>query len=85
MVTETQSDENGDNINTLKKPKKRGEYVKWTSKEIEAIKRSLGRFIALRKIPQKYDCLLAIKNEPILKNRDWQKVKFQVANLIKKQ
>lgn len=69
----------------LTKSKKRGEYVRWTSNEIGAIKRSLGRFIALRKIPQKYDCLLAMKNEPILKDRDWKKIKFQVANLIKKQ
>lgn len=52
--------------------------------EINAIKRSLGKFIAPRKIPQQHDCLLAIKNEPILKNRDWKKIKFQVANIIKK-
>lgn len=45
---------------------------------------SLGKFVALRKIPQQHDCLLAIKHEPILKNRDWKKIKFQVANIIKK-
>ncbi|XP_060875396.1 uncharacterized protein LOC132952418 [Metopolophium dirhodum] len=61
-----------------KKSKKRGDYIKWTMAEINAIKRSLGKFIALRKIPQQHDCLLAIKNEPILKNRDWKKIKFQV-------
>lgn len=63
---------------------KSGDYVKWTSKELEAVKRSPDKFVALQKIPQKYNCLLAIKNEPILKNRDWKKVKFQVAILIKK-
>lgn len=60
------------------------DYVKWSKEEIKAIERSLGKFIALHKIPQQYDCLLAIKNGPILKNRSWRKIKFQVANLIKK-
>lgn len=66
------------------KSNKRGDYIKWSTSEKDAIKRSLGKFIELRKIPQQHDCLLAIKNEPALKNRDWKKVKFQVANLIKK-
>lgn len=77
-------DDGGDDKIKLKKSKTRGDYVRWSHQEIEAIKRSLGRFIALRKIPQKHDCLLAMKNEPVLKNREWKKLKFQVANLIKK-
>jgi len=52
--------------------------------ELDAIKRSLGTFISLGKIPEQHDCLTAIKNEPILKNRPWKKSKYQVANLIKK-
>lgn len=67
-----------------KQSKSRIDYVKWSVEELDAIKRSLGKFIALNKIPQQHDCLLAIKNEPILKNRPWKKVKYQVANLIKK-
>lgn len=64
--------------------KKARDYVKWTSSEINAIKRSMHKFIAMHKIPQQYDCLLAIKHEPALKNRSWKKIKFQVANLINK-
>lgn len=71
-------------ITVVKKTKKRGDYIRWTMAEIDAIKRCLGKFIALRKTPQQHDCLLAIKHEPILKNRDWKKIKFQVANIIKK-
>jgi len=62
----------------------RGDYIKWSDSEINAIKRAMGQFIALHKIPQQHDCLLAIKNEPALKKRSWKKIKFQVANLIKK-
>eukprot|EP00102_Acyrthosiphon_pisum_P026310 XP_016663520.1 PREDICTED: uncharacterized protein LOC107884922 [Acyrthosiphon pisum] len=62
----------------------RGDYVKWSESEINAVKRAMGKFIALHKIPQQHDCLLAIKNEPALKKRNWKKIKFQVANLIKK-
>lgn len=52
-----------------KSSKSRGDYFKWSNAEIAAIKRSMIRFIALRKIPQQYDCLLALKNEPALKKR----------------
>jgi len=62
----------------------RGDYVKWSDAEINVIKCAMGKFIALQKIPQRHDCLLAIKNEPALKKRSWKKIKFQVANLIKK-
>lgn len=64
---------------------KRTQYKVWTAKELEALKRSLGKFIKLGKIPQQHDCLLAMKNEPILVDRGWKNLKFQVANLIKKQ
>jgi len=68
----------------IKNSKKRGDYQRWTNIEMQAIKRQLSKFIALKKIPQQHDCLLAIKNEPALKNRNWEKIKFQVANIIKK-
>lgn len=85
-------DEHGDGskqetkISSNRKPKSRTrvDYIKWSNAEIEAVKRSLGKFIALRKIPQQNDCLLAMKKEPILNTRSWKKIKFQVANIIKK-
>lgn len=69
---------------TGQKKKKRVNYIKWSECEINAVKRSLGKFIALRKIPQQHDCLHALQKEPILKNRSWKNLKFQVANIIKK-
>lgn len=62
----------------------RSDYVKCSDAEVNAIKRTMGKFIASHKIPRQHDCLLAIKNEPALKKRSWKKIKFQVANLIKK-
>ena len=63
---------------------KRGDYKRWTDIEMQAIKKQLSWFISLKKIPQQHDCLLAMKNEPALKNRSWKNIKFQVANIIKK-
>lgn len=60
-------------------------YKVWTAKELEAVKRSPGKLISLGKIPQQHDCLLAMKNEPILVDRGWKNIKFRVGNLIKKQ
>lgn len=68
----------------MKNTKKRGDYQRWTTAEMQAIKRQLSQLISLKKIPQQHDCLLAIKNEPALRNRNWKKIKFQVANIIKK-
>lgn len=70
--------------NRKQSSKKRVDYIKWSNDEIKAVERSLEKFIALRKIPQQHDCLLAMKKEPILNKRSWKKIKFQVANTIKK-
>lgn len=51
----------------------RNDYVKLSYSEINAIKRAMGKFIALHKIPQQHDCLLAIKNEPALKKKKLKK------------
>lgn len=67
-----------------KKKNSRINYIKWTETEISAIKRTMSKFIALHKIPQQHDRLLAIQQEPVLQNRNWKKIKFQVVNLIKK-
>jgi len=67
-----------------KNTKKRGDYQRWTNAEMQAIKRQLSQFISPKKIPQQHDCLLSIIKEPALRNRNWQKIKFQVSNIIKK-
>ncbi|XP_022179916.1 uncharacterized protein LOC111040345 [Myzus persicae] len=62
---------------SVTKTKTRVDYIKWSNGEMEALKRFFGKFIALHKIPQQHDCLLAIKKEPALGKRPWKKIKFQ--------
>jgi hypothetical protein len=56
---------------------------RWSEAEKSAVKRQLSKFIKLRKVPGKVDCLNAINNEPALKPHydNWQKIKFCVRNM----
>lgn len=55
----------------------------WTSRERNAVQRGMAKFIALRKVPGKTDCLLCIgKESPVLRSRTWKDIKYFVHNEI---
>ncbi|XP_034545263.1 RNA polymerase-associated protein LEO1-like [Notolabrus celidotus] len=55
----------------------------WTDKERTAVKRRLAKFIALKKVPAKQDCLMCIGQESsVLRTRTWKDVKYFVYNEI---
>ncbi|KAI4830843.1 hypothetical protein KUCAC02_002449 [Chaenocephalus aceratus] len=54
----------------------------WTSKEKAAVRRQLGRFITLQRVPGKEPCVTALEAEPVLCSRSWKDVKNQVYNSI---
>lgn len=57
----------------------------WTPQERSAVKRRLTKFIALKKVPTKQDCLMCIaKESPALRARTWKDVKYYVYNEILK-
>ncbi|XP_041825546.1 uncharacterized protein LOC121629815 [Melanotaenia boesemani] len=57
----------------------------WTDKERTAVKRQLAKFIALKKVPAKEDCMMCIcKESPVLRTRSWKDVKYFVYNEIVK-
>ncbi|XP_074548966.1 uncharacterized protein LOC141807087 [Halichoeres trimaculatus] len=79
-VTKEQSDGNSPDIEAKKQGKR-----PWTEKERNAVKRRLTKFIALKKVPAKQDCLMCIaKESPALKARTWKDVKYFVYNEIVK-
>lgn len=66
------------------KVKKQGKRP-WNGQERTAVKRHLGKFIALRKIPAKQDCLMCIdKESSVLRARRWTDVEYFVYNEIVK-
>ncbi|XP_054863044.1 RNA polymerase-associated protein LEO1-like isoform X2 [Amphiprion ocellaris] len=57
----------------------------WNERERTAVKRHLGKFIALQKVPTKQDCLMCIdKESSVLRARRWTDVKYFVYNEIVK-
>ncbi|XP_054869079.1 uncharacterized protein LOC129349540 [Amphiprion ocellaris] len=57
----------------------------WNDQERTAVKRHLGKFIALKKVPAKQDCLMCIdKESSVLRARTWKDVKYFVYNEIVK-
>jgi hypothetical protein len=45
----------------------------------------MAKFISLRRVPAKTDCMLCIaKESPVLSNRTWRDVKYYVHNAIVK-
>ncbi|XP_049460246.1 uncharacterized protein LOC125905953 [Epinephelus fuscoguttatus] len=58
---------------------------RWSFEERTAVQRRMARFVALRKVPAKNDCLLCIEKEsPVLSTRTWKDVKYCVYNEILK-
>ncbi|XP_053366395.1 uncharacterized protein si:ch211-266o15.1 isoform X2 [Clarias gariepinus] len=56
---------------------------KWKNEEQEAVRRQLGNYISISKVPGKIDCLDCIRAEPqALKSRTWMDVKYYVYNTI---
>ena len=64
------------------KRRKTGERRTWSTAEKEAVKRQLGKYFRLKKIPGKADCETAKRNEPTLHGRSWTQIKFYVKNSI---
>ncbi|XP_051803216.1 sarcoplasmic reticulum histidine-rich calcium-binding protein-like isoform X1 [Acanthochromis polyacanthus] len=57
----------------------------WNDQERSAVKRHLGKFIALKKVPAKQHCLMCIdKESSVLRARRWTDVKYFVYNEIVK-
>ncbi|XP_049895877.1 uncharacterized protein LOC126387392 [Epinephelus moara] len=57
----------------------------WSVEERTAVQRRMTKFVALRKVPAKNDCLLCIEKEsPVLSTRTWKDVKYFVYNEIVK-
>ncbi|TRY91274.1 hypothetical protein DNTS_035671, partial [Danionella cerebrum] len=55
----------------------------WTKEERTAVQQNMSKFVALRRVPGKNDCLLCIgKASPVLSNRTWKDVKYFVYNEI---
>lgn len=52
----------------------------WSSSEKEAVKRQLGKYFAVEKLPGKNEIETAIKKEPVLRNRPWAQIKFFIKN-----
>ena len=64
------------------KRRKTGGRRTWSTAEKEAVKRQLGKYFRLKKVPGKADCEMAKRNEPILHERAWNQIKFYVKNNI---
>ncbi|XP_067352979.1 uncharacterized protein [Channa argus] len=57
----------------------------WTEQEKTAVQKNMAKFVALRRVPAKNDCLLCIgKASPVLSARTWKDVKYFVYNEIVK-
>lgn len=54
----------------------------WRSEEQGAVKRTLGKFFALRKVPGKAECQSCLDANPVLRSRSWVDIKNFVHNTI---
>uniref|UniRef100_A0A1A8FUQ7 Si:ch73-269m14.4 n=2 Tax=Nothobranchius korthausae TaxID=1143690 RepID=A0A1A8FUQ7_9TELE len=63
------------------KPQKRTKRL-WTEEEQAAVRRQLGEFCMLVKVPGKKDCDACLAAEPALSTRTWREVKYFVHNSI---
>ena len=52
----------------------------WTTEEKNAVKRQLGKFFAMSKLPGKGDIEAAKREEPVLFSRPWTQIKFFIRN-----
>jgi len=63
------------------KPQKRNKRL-WSEEEQAAVRRQLGDFCKLVKVPGKKDCDACLAAEPALSSRTWREVKYFVHNSI---
>ncbi|XP_069569460.1 M-phase phosphoprotein 8 isoform X1 [Brachyistius frenatus] len=63
------------------KPQKRNKRL-WSEEEQAAVRRQLGDFCKLVKVPGKKDCDACLAAEPALSTRTWREVKYFVHNSI---
>lgn len=63
------------------KPQKRNKRL-WSGEEQAAVRRQLGDFCKLVKVPGKKDCDACLAAEPALSSRSWREVKYFVHNSI---
>ncbi|XP_045910809.1 M-phase phosphoprotein 8 isoform X1 [Micropterus dolomieu] len=63
------------------KPQKRNKRL-WSEEEQAAVRRQLGDFGKLVKVPGKKDCDACLAAEPALNSRTWREVKYYVHNSI---
>ncbi|XP_032365870.1 uncharacterized protein LOC116683731 [Etheostoma spectabile] len=55
----------------------------WNKKEVQAVERHMNHFITSCVVPAKRDCEKCLRAEPeVLKNREWQHIKFYIYNRI---
>nr|XP_004573078.1 M-phase phosphoprotein 8 isoform X2 [Maylandia zebra]XP_012780693.1 M-phase phosphoprotein 8 isoform X2 [Maylandia zebra] len=71
----------GKQINPAVKPQKRNKRL-WSEEEQAAVRRQLGDFSKLVKVPGKKDCDACLAAEPALSSRTWREVKYFVHNSI---
>ncbi|XP_053390631.1 midasin-like isoform X4 [Mercenaria mercenaria] len=60
--------------------KKSANRKPWSGAEKEAVRRQLGKYFALDKLPGKHEIETAIRKEPVLCNRPWDHIKFFIKN-----
>ncbi|XP_027146992.1 M-phase phosphoprotein 8 isoform X3 [Larimichthys crocea] len=68
-------------VPTAAKPQKRNKRL-WSEEEQAAVRRQLGDFCKLVKVPGKKDCDACLAAEPALNSRTWREVKYFVHNSI---
>ncbi|XP_067460454.1 M-phase phosphoprotein 8 isoform X1 [Thunnus thynnus] len=71
----------GKQVTSAVKPQKRNKRL-WSEEEQAAVRRQLGDFCKLVKIPGKKDCDACLAAEPALSSRTWREVKYFVHNSI---
>lgn len=71
----------GGQITPAVKPQKRNKRL-WSEEEQAAVRRQLGDFCKLVKVPGKKDCDACLAAEPALSSRTWREVKYFVHNSI---
>ncbi|XP_028991933.1 M-phase phosphoprotein 8 isoform X2 [Betta splendens] len=68
-------------VTSAVKPQKRNKRL-WSEEEQAAVRRQLGDFCKLVKVPGKKDCDACLAAEPVLNSRTWREVKYFVHNSI---
>lgn len=71
----------GKQVTPAAKPQKRIKRL-WSAEEQAAVRRQLGDFCKLVKVPGKKDCDACLAAEPALNSRTWREVKYYVHNSI---